>query len=412
MHAVCRSKLFPTRRRLDFLAVVSTQFLSSVADNALLIIAIELLLHRHAAEWMFPALRIVFYVSYLLLAPYAGALADGWPKTQVILVTNVMKLVGSALLMTSLHPLLAFALIGLGASAHSAAKYGILSELLPAEELIVANAWIEISTVVSILAGIGIASVLVSPVALQLAPGFQDRGAVAVIVSLYFVTVLVALLIPKTVPKSLRSASNAIPRNVTANFFRWTRLLLRDGVCAVCLTFTSLFWAVAAALQFIILRWGTEIMRLSLSKAALLQGAVAIGVVLGALASARWISLQKTLKTTPLGIGIGIMVIVMSQLTDQQHVTIALILIGVLSGLCLVPMNALLQSRSTVSMGGGQTIAIQNFFENFASLGVLGIYGLLVFYRIPLVSIVLLFGMAVCLAVGALMLLTRRLIFQ
>ena len=411
MHAAGRLKLFPTRRRLDFMAVVSTQFLSSVADNALLIIAIELLLHRHAAEWMFPALRIVFYVSYLLLAPYAGVLADGWPKSQVIVVTNIMKLAGSALLMTSLHPLLAFALIGLGASAHSAAKYGILSELLPAEELIVANAWIEISTVVSILAGIGIASVLVSPMVLQRAPGFQDHGAVAVIVSLYLVTVFTALLIPKTVPKSQPSVSRSIPRNATAKFLRWTRLLLDDGVCAVCLTFTSLFWAIAAVLQFIILRWGTEIMGLPLSKAALLQGAVAIGVVLGALASARWISLQKTLKTTPLGIGIGIMVIVMSQLTDQWHVAAALILIGALSGLCLVPMNALLQARSTMSLGSGQTIAIQNFFENFASLGVLGIYGLLVFYRIPLISIVLLFGVTVCVGVGALMLLTRRLIY-
>jgi LPLT family lysophospholipid transporter-like MFS transporter len=400
------SGLFPRTQRLGFLAVVATQFLSSVADNALLIIAIELLLHRHAAGWIFPALRVVFYASYLLLAPYAGTIADGWPKSQVILVTNAMKLAGAALLATSLHPLFAFALIGLGASAHSSAKYGILSELLPAKELVMGNAWIEISTVVSILGGIGMASALVNPAFLHMTNFSNDSMAIAAIVSIYFLAVMMAFMIPSIAPKSTRSLPP--PQDVLMHFYQSARLLVRDRLSLFCLGFTSLFWAVAAALQFIILRWGIEVMDLSLSRAALLQGAVAIGVILGALASARWISLKRAIKTAPLGAIIGFLVILMAHFTEEKTVVIALLLIGFFSGLSLVPMNALLQARSTILMRSGQTIAIQNFFETLASLSALAIYGGLVLLNISLTSIVTLFGVVVCVVVFGLITISRR----
>ena len=146
-----------------FYTIMAAQFFSSLADNALLIAAIALLRDLNEPGWMTPALKQCFVFSYVLLAPLVGAFADSMPKGQVMLITNGVKVVGCVLMLFTLHPLAAYAVVGFGAAAYSPAKYGILTELLPPQQLVIANGWIEGTTVASIILGVLTGGALIGP---------------------------------------------------------------------------------------------------------------------------------------------------------------------------------------------------------------------------------------------------------
>ena len=385
---------FKASGRRAFLSVIVGQFFSSMADNALLIAAIGLLIERGSAEWMTPALRLFFYSTYVLLAAFAGAVADAWPKGRVMLATNLLKLAGCGLLIAHLHPLIAYALIGAGAAAHGPARYGILSELLPPDGLVRANAWMEVSTILSILAGVGLGSVLLdagsSTRDLLATPALS---ACAVIAVFYFLSAVFTAAIPRVGAAHLPglTAARSSLRKFHAAFF----VLWRDREGQISLAVTSLFWAVSATLQFIILRWAGQVLQLPLSQAALLPCAVAIGMVGGALTAARLIPLQRALSVLPLGVGIGALVLLMTVVSNLWLACALLLATGVLSGIFLVPMNALLQARGNALMPPGLSIAVQSFNENLMSLVLLGVYGGLVYLDAPLLPTITGFGVLV-----------------
>lgn len=381
-------------------AVVAAQFFNSLADNALLIAAIGLLLERQAAAWMTPALRLFFYLSYVLLAPFAGALADAWPKGRVMLVANLIKLGGCLLLLTHIHPLIAYALIGCGAAAYSPAKYGILPELVPAERLVVANAWIEISTVASILLGVMLGSYLLD--AGRNVPHWVQSdaaNAAALLAMLYAVAVLCIAMIPANAASNPHALTR--PASLLRDFYDSFLTLWRDPAGQISLAVTSLFWSAAAALQFIVLRWAMETLQLTLAQAGLLQGAVALGMVAGAMLAARSIPVQRALHVLPLGCAMGVILLLMPWISNVSMAALLLGLTGLLAGVFLVPMNALLQQRGQALMHTGQSVSIQNFNENLASLSVLGVYGALLGTHASITSIIVGLGLAVSIAMLA-----------
>ncbi len=388
---------FPAAQRRAFFAVIAAQFFSSLADNALLIAAIGLLMERHAAAWMTPTLRLLFYLSFVLLAVFAGAVTDALPKGRVIFITNLVKLGGCGLLLVQVHPLLAYALIGLGAAAYSPAKYGILPELLPPTELVKANAWMEVSTLFSILLGVWLGSVLLGATSMLSQLGNTPAThAIALIGVVYFIAVLCAAAIPK------HAASNTValahPRALVRNFYGAFKVLWHDPEGQISLAVTSLFWAVAAALQFIILRWAAHALQLPLAQAALLQVAVALGMAAGAVAAARWVPMRHALTVLPIGLVIGLTLLLLTWVS-QVWVAIALLFaMGALSGLLLVPMNALLQSRGQLLMHSGQSVAVQNFNESLASLVLLAVYGGLLYVNAPLLPTIVGLGVLVVVA--------------
>ena len=392
-------------QRRAFFTVVAAQFFSSLADNALLIAAIGLLMEQHAPAWMAPTLRLLFYLSFVLLAVFAGAVADAMPKGRVIFITNLVKLGGCGLLLVQVHPLLAYALIGLGAAAYSPAKYGILPELLPPAELIKANAWMEVSTLFSILLGVWLGSVLLSATSVLPQVGNTPAThAIALISVAYFIAVLCAAAIPK------HAASNTValahPRALFRNFYHAFGVLWRDPEGQISLTVTSLFWAVSAALQFIILRWAADTLYLPLAQAALLQVAVALGMAAGAVAAARWVPMRHALTVLPIGLVIGLTLLLFTW-ASQVWVAVGLLFaMGALSGLLLVPMNALLQSRGQSLMHSGQSVAVQNFNESLASLVLLAVYGGLLYVNAPLLPIIV--GLSVLVIVVMLLAMLRH----
>lgn len=360
------------RRSLGF--VVASQFLGSVADGALVLVAIRLLQDRHAPDWTQPVLRVTFYTAYVLLAAFAGAVADAWPKQRVLLATTGMKLCGCGLLLAGLHPLLAYAFIGVGAVAHAPARYGILSELLPEQRLVAGNGWLEGATISGSLAGILLGSALLAP---WMFPGTGNHGlhAAAVLAVVYLASALAC--VPVRAAAAADAQALRRPRELLARFLDSIHRLSKDRQAGLCLVATSVFWSAAAVLQFLVLRWSAEVFGLSLSGGAVLQALFAVALIGGAAAAGRWVTAERALGLLPAGLAAGAVLLVSPDASQPWAATLVLAALGLLSGLMLVPLNALLQLRGSALMHPGQAIASQHFAENVASLVLLAVYGVL-----------------------------------
>src|SRR5216110_1167782 len=392
-----------------FYIIMAAQFFSSLADNALLVAAIALLMQQDAPSWLTPYLKFFFVISYVLLAPYAGAFADRLPKGQVMFLANGIKIVGCIMMLWGTDPLIAYAVVGLGAAAYSPAKYGILTEYLPHRKLVVANGWIEGLTVASIILGTVFGGVLihsrVSGVLLHFDFPMIDtpidtpaEAAIAVIVIVYAVAALFNLHVPRTgvALKTLPSH----PFDTLKDFARCVRHLWRDPLGQISLATTTLFWGAGATLQFIVIEWARAALGFDLSKAAILQGVTAIGIAIGAVLASLWISLERSVRVIPLGIAMGLFVIVMNFVNQVWQAVGVMIAIGAMAGFFVVPMNALLQHRGHHLVGAGRSIAVQNFNENTSILLMIALYSLLLNVGQSIYLVILLFGLFVSCTMG------------
>jgi MFS family permease len=405
-----------------FYTIMAAQFFSSLADNALLISAIALLREIDAPGWMTPMLKLFFVVSYVALAAFVGAFADSFPKGRVMFITNMIKIGGCLLMLFSVHPLLAYAVVGFGAAAYSPAKYGILTELLPPEKLVVANGWIEGLTVSSIIVGFLLGGILISPRVSHWLLGFDlpmlDTGvdlpaeaSIAVITFVYVVAALFNLGIPDT---GARYAKQHVhPVKLLVGFMHCCSVLWRDKLGQVSLAVTTLFWGAGATLQFIVLKWAEQVLGLDLSRAAILQAVVAVGIAIGAVYAASTVALKQSMRVLPVGVAMGVIVAIAAFYTQaiaprgdvsfgfasmswfMLIACVILVLIGSLAGYFVVPMNALLQHRGHVLLSAGHSIAVQNFNENLSILVMLGLYALLVWFDLSIRAVMLLFGLFV-----------------
>lgn len=396
--------------RLGFYIIMAAQFFSALADNALLIIAIALLRDMAAPATYEPLLKLFFTVSYVALAAFVGAFADSMPKWRVMLISNTIKIGGCLMLFLGAHPLFAYAVIGLGAAAYSPAKYGILTEYLPHRLLVVANGWIEGLTVAAIILGTVVGGGLVRPdvkewfTALQL-PLISGplEVAIAVVGLLYLIAGIFNLYIPDTGVDHKPLKNN--PLYLVHDFMHCLKLLWRDKLGQISLAVTTLFWGAGATLQFIVIKWAERNLGFDLSQASMMQGVVAVGVALGAVLAARMISLRRSVDVIPLGIAMGLVVIVMVVVTQPPLAMALMVLVGALAGFFVVPMNALLQHRGHILMGAGHSIAVQNFNENLSILVMLGLYALLIEWNLPINGVIVLFGLFVA---GTMYMVKRR----
>jgi LPLT family lysophospholipid transporter-like MFS transporter len=400
-----------------FYTIMAAQFFSSLADNALLIAAIALLRDLSEPAWMTPALKQCFVLSYVVLAPLVGAFADSMPKGQVMLITNGIKVIGCVLMLFTLHPLAAYAVVGFGAAAYSPAKYGILTELLPPQQLVVANGWIEGTTVLSIILGVLTGGALIGPrIATQLLNfdmPYIDTGietppeaAISVIMLFYVIAAIFNCFIPNTGVDHRMVDRN--PFYLIREFAHCVSLLWRDKLGQISLATTTLFWGAGATLQFIVIDWAARRLHLDLSQASMLQGVVAVGIAIGAVIAARGVTLRGAVKVLPIGIAMGAIVISMIFVNQITLAVILMIGIGACAGFFVVPMNALLQHRGHVLMGAGHSIAVQNFNENIGILLMVGLYGVMVSSGMRVETAILLFGLFVSGVMGLVMLRHRK----
>jgi MFS family permease len=387
-----------------FYTIIAAQFFSSLADNALLVAAIALLRQLHEPPWMTPVLKQSFVISYVILAPIVGAFADSMPKGRVMLITNAVKIVGCAMMLASLHPLLAYAVVGFGAAAYSPAKYGILTELLPPRQLVVANGWMEGATVASIIFGVLLGGALITPKISAALLGIDfpvldfpidtpPEAAIAVIMGVYLIAAIFNWFIPDTgVDHRVPSAN---PLFLIREFSHCVGLLWRDRLGQISLATTTLFWGAGATLQFIVIDWAAHALGLNLSQASMLQGVVALGVALGCVLAARMVSLRDSVGVLPIGAAMGVVVMLMVLVHALPIAMVLMVAIGACAGFFVVPMNALLQHRGHVLMGAGHSIAVQNFNENIGILVMVGLYALMVRAGLSISTAIILFGLSV-----------------
>ena len=390
--------------RAGFYTIMAAQFFSSLADQTLLVAAIALVTQMQEPDWMTPALKLSFVVSYVVLAPVAGAFADSMPKGRVMLITNAIKVVGCFMALISVHPLLAYALVGFGAAAYSPAKYGILTELLPPSQLVAANGWIEGTTMGSIVLGWLLGGALVSNTISGMLLRFDipmvDTGiatapqaALCVVMAIYVIAAIFNWYIPNTGVDHRAPSMN--PLFLIRDFSRCVVVLWCDKLGQISLATTTLFWGAGATLQFIVLDWAARALGFDLSQGTYLTGVAAVGIGAGAVVAARMITLRKSLTVLPVGVAMGLLVISMVFVTNLPLAVVEMIAIGGCAGFFVVPMNALLQHRGHVLMGAGHSIAVQNFNENIGILIMVGLYTYMKFTGVPVNRAIILFGLLV-----------------
>jgi LPLT family lysophospholipid transporter-like MFS transporter len=382
-----------------FYTILLAQFMSALADNALLFAAIGLLVFFAAPDWHSPLLQTVFVIAYIVLAPLVGSFADALPKGRVMLIANSVKFIGCLAMLGGLQPLLAYAIVGVGAAMYSPAKYGILTELLPPEKLVIANSWMEATTVAAIVLGAIIGGALINPqlaesTLLGLGMGGQliaPKFAIVVTAGLYLGAAVINLFIPR-LPIDHKPA-NKSPTFLLHDFGHSFMLLWRDPLGQVSLAVTTLFWGVGATLRLLIIEWAALNLKFSLGQATQLTAATAVGIALGSILAGKYVRLENAIRTLPAGIVLGAIPITLIWVKSLTLAVILLVLLGALAAFFVVPMNALLQHRGHLLMGAGHSIAQQNFNENICILLLSGAYALMVRADWHIHTIVWVFGL-------------------
>jgi MFS family permease len=405
----------PDAMNRGFYTILAAQFFSALADNSLLFAAIAMLASLHAQAWQTPVLQQFFVFAYIVLAPFVGPFADSLPKGRVMFVANAVKLLGCVAMLMGTHPLLAYGLVGVGAAMYSPAKYGILTEYLPHQKLVLANGWMEGLTVAaiilgSILGGIMVGTRFASYIFERVDLPFIETGidtppelAIVIILLFYFIAAVINLYIPKVAIDHKLQKRN--PVFIMQDFWHSLRLLWRDPLGQVSLAVTTLFWGAGATLRLIVLTWASMALKFSLEKATQLTAVVALGIALGSVLAAKYVSLKRAVRVLPVGIAMGLLVVTMVFINDWRIAIVLLVVIGAMGGYFVVPMNALLQHRGHLLMGAGHSIAVQNFNENLSILVLLGVYALMIKADVSINAIIICFGLFIAVSMS---LLTRR----
>jgi MFS family permease len=408
-----------------FYLVMAAQAFSSLADNALFIAAIALTLELDGPGWMAPIMKWSFALAYVVLAAFVGALADSYPKGMVMFATNALKVAGCLLMFcyASIGVSLAYqtylvcaayGLVGVGAAAYSPAKYGIVTEMLPPEMLVKGNSWIEGLTVVSIILGTMLGGMLISPTVSSLLLSQQvlkglvatpAEAAILVIAFVYLLAALCNLMIPSTYIRYPPQQKN--PIRLIFTFAGYVRILWKDKLGQTSLAVTTLFWGAGATLQLIVIEWGRDHLGYRLDQASMLIGVAAVGTVVGSILAGR-IPLRKALCVLPVGVAMGLVVLLMPLVYQKWSVYLLLLVAGGLAGFFVVPMNALLQHRGHVLLSAGHSIAVQNFNEQLNILFMVATYTLLLWLHVSITLIIVIFGLLVAILMLVFMHCSRR----
>lgn len=382
----------------NMLAVIVAQFFSAFGDNALLFVTLAVLKNQFYPDWSQPILQMLFVATYILLAPFVGQMADSFAKGRVMMFANSLKLLGALVICFGFNPFLGYTLVGIGAASYSPAKYGILTEITSGERLVKANGLMEGSTIAAILLGSVAGGILAD---------WNLVAALVVCAMTYAMAVVANIFIPRLT--AARPGQSWHFGAMLRGFIAATKLLWRNGETRFSLLGTSLFWGAGVTLRFLLVLWVPVALGISDNKTpTTLNAMVAIGIVIGAAAAAKLVTLQTVRRCMPAGVLIGVMVVVFALQTSLLNAYLVLMLIGALGGFFVVPLNALLQERGKETVGSGNAIAVQNLGENTAMLLMLGLYTVAIKLGAPAVATGVGFGAIFAVAIAVLWWKARR----
>lgn len=380
----------------DIYKVLTTQFLTAFADNAVLFTAITMVMQEmNMGGWYIPALQASFLVAYVIFAPWVGGYADAQPKRRVMLTSNLIKAAGAGMLILQMDPLLAYAIIGLGAAMYSPAKYGILPELVDKDTLVKANGWIEGSTILAILSGTLVGAMLAE---------HSIFLALSLVIILYLGSALIAQTIHHKLIVKASTTDTVSLRQISKTisvFYSQMHGLLKTPRARFATLGVSLFWAAATVLRVLLIAWAPVVLFIdSTTDIALLTLFVAIGIAVGSILVPRLIPMAYLRRARMAAYAMGLVIIVLSTLDTIWAARLGLFIAGICGGLFVVPINAALQEIGHLSIGSGGAVAVQNFFENLAMLIASGVYAVVAGAGIgPVITMISLGGIVVLLTV-------------
>ena len=387
-----------------FFYLISAQFASGLADNALLILGIAFLSEQGYPGWWAPLLKFSFTLSYVFMAPLMGPLADAFSKAKLMACMNALKVVGVAFIFTSLHPMLAFAIAGMAASAYAPAKYGLVTETVPADQLVKANGWLEVTVVMAVILGTACGGLLVASKSfvwmstlnlsfielLGLSLETEYAGPLLSLIVIYSIAGLLNFGIPSVNVRYVQQSMKPIA--LFKNFIQSNRILWQDPVGKLSLAVTTLFWGIGAVVQFAVLLWAKEALNMPLEQASLLQAVVAFGVIFGAGMAGHCVALHNAYKVLPLGLWLGLSLPALAFSTSLWIAIPLMLITGFAGGMLMVPMNAMLQNRGYTLLTAGRSIAVQGFNENASVMVMLGVYSGLLALELPLQWVMVIMG--------------------
>jgi LPLT family lysophospholipid transporter-like MFS transporter len=400
----------------NFYLLLAVQFISTLADNAFLIVAIARVIELASPDWIIPVLKLSFVMFYVLLAPFVGPLSDAIPKGKVMLLANFLKVCSVVLMLAGVDPIVALGLAGLGAAIYAPAKYGLITELIPAKDLVKANGFFEGTTVCAVILGTALGGLLVSPLMNQfsMTSTIWPLDNITTSLTVGMLSLLVLNWLATLLSFSIADSGARYPRHsihpvlLCQRFFRENLTLWRDSLGGLSMLVTTLLWGVGATLQLIVLRWANESLGLPLEQAAYLQGITAVGVIAGAILASRFITLSGAAALLPLGMVIGLLLPVMLAVDSVLWAGVLLMVVGGIAGFFVVPMNALLQHRGCSLLTAGRSIAVQGFNENAGMLVMLAIYAAATATQISLEALIWCFAALVTLGMAAIFLAQQR----
>ncbi|MDD2685052.1 MAG: lysophospholipid transporter LplT [Gallionella sp.] len=379
------------------MAVLVAQFLSALADNAILIAAIAIVKSQGMAN-LVPLLQESFVIPFILLAPFVGQIADSFPKGRVMLVANLLKLSGALAMVSGINPLTAYGMIGIGAAMYSPAKYGILSQMFGPSALVRANGMMEGSTIVAILLGVLLGGWLAD---------YSLHWAFVGVVAAYAAAVVANLFIPSLPAENINANFN--PWRLIKQFFDSLALLFKNPDSRFSLLGTSVFWGSGTTLRLMLFAWVPAALLLTDNQTpANLMGAVSVGIVLGAIGAGLWVSLAHVNRALLGGLLLGPVILALSFVHDLNLAYGIMVTIGLCGGAFVVPLNALLQEKGHETIGAGNALAVQNFAENIAMLVFVGGYSLAASLGTPIAYIVAGFGLLLTCAISGISIMRLR----
>ncbi|MGZ8227053.1 MAG: lysophospholipid transporter LplT [Methylococcaceae bacterium] len=361
------------------------QFLSAFADNAILFTVIALVMQSaQQVSWYVPALQSVFLIAFVVLAPWVGGFADHHPKSRVLIIANLIKAAGAGVLLLKVEPLIAYSIVGMGAAIYSPAKYGILPELAGHEFLVKANSWIEGSTILAILLGMVIGAKVAD---------YSTQWALIGTIILFCISALVTLYLP------VRIATKPAPGSKIIAFGKQMGQFFTTPRSFFAILGGSLFWAAAATLRVILVAWAPLILlSKNASEIAELTLFLAIGIIVGSAIVPGLIPLEHLRRARIPAYIMAIFIVALSLTSGIWPARIILLLIGMMGGMFIVPINAVLQEQGQHSIGSGSAVALQGFFQNLAMLLAVGSYTLAASQQVGPVMAMLSLGILVFIA--------------
>ncbi|MBK9973746.1 MAG: MFS transporter [Planctomycetes bacterium] len=289
----------------------------------------------------------------------AGALADRLSKRSIIVSMKgleVLLMVAAALLLLLVPAEQAFwptlgllAAMGLQSALFSPAKYGILPEVLPHEKLSRGNGLLEMLTFVAIIAGTAAGGAMLQ---------YSGESAWLAILPLA-VFALAGFAASLFVPK-VPAARAPGQEGGLAAAWRTTR---KTRVLWLTVLGLTLFWGVASLLGQDLVVYLKVVLRVSDDKAGIPLAVFAIGVGVGSVFAGRLSHGKVEYGLIPLGsIGLGLFTLVLGLAAPGiAGVYVLMALMGLSSGLIVVPLQSMLQWHAPAAQRGA-VIALANIF--------------------------------------------------